>query len=124
MIDATKQYVDRAQNHYLILTTAAPGRFPVVAMRQTDGEILRLTINSFLRPCDDTPDGDPVIREVKPRIKRTVWVNVYPSADLADEDAYTGLTTHLSKANADQRAGPYRLACVMLYIEVEQGHGL
>jgi hypothetical protein len=51
--------------------------------------------------------------EVKPRIKRTVWLNV--EAHCAD--AYT------SKENAD-RWPKRRLACVKVEIDCEEGEGL
>ena len=55
--------------------------------------------------------------ELKPRIKRTMWVNVYPKPD------HTG-ANHLSKKDADQNAMSDRLACVKVEIDVEEGHGL
>ena len=51
--------------------------------------------------------------EVKPRIKRTVWLNVY-----AREDRPT------TKKEADELAASTRLACVKVEIDVEEGHGL
>jgi hypothetical protein len=55
--------------------------------------------------------------EVKPRIKRTVWLNVYPP------NVYTcdGSNT---KSGADSRADYNRIACVKVEIDVEEGEGL
>ena len=54
--------------------------------------------------------------EVKPRIKREVWVNVY-------ED-YQFLTCHHDKGAANWNAKPNRIACVKLTIDCEEGEGL
>ena len=54
--------------------------------------------------------------ELKPRIKRTVWVNVY--------DGAVSIWMHNSKEDADLHAEPKRLACVKFEIDVEEGHGL
>ena len=52
--------------------------------------------------------------EVKPRIKRTLWVNLFPNAT----------TVYLHKKDADIYSGSSRLACVKFEIDVEEGHGL
>lgn len=62
-------------------------------------------------------DGTDLI-EVKPRIKRKVWVNVYP------EDSGMPDAMHLARANAEHCAFSDRIACVEIDIDVEEGHGL
>jgi hypothetical protein len=52
--------------------------------------------------------------EVKPRIKRTFWLNVYPARLLA----------YSTKNAADYNANKDRIACVRVEIDVEEGHGL
>ena len=52
--------------------------------------------------------------EVKPRIKRTMWLNVCPNT----------ITTHFHKLDADNYAGSSRLACVKVEIDCEKGEGL
>jgi hypothetical protein len=52
---------------------------------------------------------------VKPRIKREVWVNVYPHC-IGD-----GMET---KELADMKARLDRIACVKLIIDCEEGEGL
>ena len=59
------------------------------------------------------PSGADLI-EVKPRIKRKVWVNVYPGW----EHAYS------TKRDAEIGSGQNRIACVEIDIDVEEGHGL
>lgn len=54
--------------------------------------------------------------EVKPRIKREVWVNVYP------EDIET--LFYRTKEAADRGAVTKRIACVRLTIDCEEGEGL
>ena len=56
--------------------------------------------------------------EVKPRIKRTVWLNVYGSSNVSDGQYYG------SKTVADIHAGHARRACVKVEIDCEEGEGL
>ena len=53
--------------------------------------------------------------EVKPRIKRTVWLNVY--ADKSGDYSQ-------ARSIADCMAGPNRIACVKVEIDCEEGEGL
>ena len=52
--------------------------------------------------------------EVKPRIKRRMWLNVYPGY------AHTFQCKH----GAEVGKHPARIACVEIDIDVEEGHGL
>jgi hypothetical protein len=61
-------------------------------------------------------DGPEDLIEVKPRIQREVWVNVYPK-QLTD-------VVHRDKAAADAVAEQNRIACVKLVIDCEKGEGL
>lgn len=56
--------------------------------------------------------------EVKPRIKREVWLNVY---DPQKEDYTFG---HPTKAEADRCSAIRRIACVKITIDCEEGEGL
>lgn len=57
--------------------------------------------------------------EVKPRIKREVWVNVYRPEDVSLGSWYS------RKEDADAGAVSHkRLACVKLTIDCEEGEGL
>ena len=60
--------------------------------------------------------SDSDLIEVKPRIKREVWVNVYPDEI---ECLY-----YVTKLRADRGATPNRIACVKLVIDCEEGEGL
>ena len=52
--------------------------------------------------------------EVKPRIKRTVWLNVYEE----------GILYWDTRKAADEDAGEGRIACVQVEIDCEHGEGL
>ena len=53
--------------------------------------------------------------EVRPRNKRTVWVNVYPSSIVGD---------HTTREKADNCASSERIACVKVDLDFEEGEGL
>lgn len=55
--------------------------------------------------------------EVKPRIKRKVWVNVY-------DDWERPSSYYPTKELADFHCSDLRIACVEIDIDVEEGHGL
>ena len=80
-----------------------------------------LTIDGWAT-CNWTKTGEKFLAgesfidliEVKPRIKRTVWINVYPNYDI----------NHQSKYRADTDASSDRIACVKVEIDCEEGEGL
>lgn len=63
------------------------------------------------RMADESPYD---LVEVKPRIKRTVWINIYPQT----------ATGYPSKETADFEADQDRIACVCKEIDCEEGEGL
>jgi len=65
--------------------------------------------------CGETKPSDADLIEVKPRIKRTVWLNIHPPASYI---------VHDSKHNADKNAFFGRIACVKIEIDCEEGEGL
>jgi hypothetical protein len=54
--------------------------------------------------------------EVKPRIKRTVWLNVY--------SAHSMVEIYKTKERADECAGSNRIACIRVDLDFEEGEGL
>jgi hypothetical protein len=74
------------------------------------------------RPCSWNKNGKAIdgeefscdLIEVKPRIKRAMWVNVYPDWQ----------TIYLDKKGANYLATPDRIACVKVEIDCEEGEGL
>ena len=61
----------------------------------------------------NAPDVNDLI-EVKPRIKRTIWLSIYEDCTLSSS----------SKEEADHYDGDDRLACIKVEIDVEEGEGL
>ena len=59
-------------------------------------------------------EGPLDLVEVKPRIQRTMWVNLFPHT--------TAMFSH--KLDADVYASSARLACVKVEIDCEEGEGL
>lgn len=114
MIDPKKQYRTRQGAEVRIYAVDGDEDMPI------HGAILTKhgwKVNSWARDgkwCPNVNDGVDLI-EVKPRIERTVWVNVYPH--LVGDYSET-------KEGADKRSRADRIACVELTIDVEEGHGL
>ena len=63
----------------------------------------------------ETSDYDLV--EVKPRIQKSYWINVYPSSPFA----LVGWSSHTDAANGRQ---PGCVATVQVHIDCEEGEGL
>jgi hypothetical protein len=63
----------------------------------------------------DNPDQHPHdLIEVRPRHKRTVWVNVYDNA----------ICDFRTKEDADRYAGDTRIACIKVDLDFCEGDGL
>lgn len=117
MIDPKKQYRTRdGREVRILMTDGGDWYYPVIAAyKDKEGRWwpLHVTKNGCVSCCDETPRHLDLI-EVKPRIKRKVWVNVYPGW----EHAYS------TKRDAEIGGGQNRIACVEIDIDVEEGHGL
>ena len=113
MIDIKKQYRTRQGEEVRVYATDGDEDMPV------HGAILTKhgwKVNSWARDgkwCPNMTDKVDLI-EVKPRIKREVWVNVYPN----------GTKSFGEKRFADENAMDHRIACVRLVIDCEEGEGL
>jgi hypothetical protein len=113
VISKDKKYRTRDGREVRIYATDAGPRYPIHGAFLLDGEWLH---ESW------TIDGENVIEanspsdlvEVKPRIQRVAWLNVYPEA----------ACLYYSRAMADQAAFDLRLACVKITIDCEEGEGL
>ena len=64
--------------------------------------------------CNEDHDHDLI--EVRPRHKRTVWLNVYGSGIVPEVCS--------SKERADLNAGCNRIACIKVDLDFEEGEGL
>jgi hypothetical protein len=116
MISKDKTYRTRDGREVRIYATDGGSDYPV------HGAILgrygwqqfmwRANGKSYFDDFDDRPTD---IAEVKPRIKRTVWMNVCDDLDY--------WYVYSTKENAD-KFKDYRLACVKVEIDCEEGEGL
>jgi hypothetical protein len=111
MIDINKKYRTRAGAEVRIYALDGGGNYPVHgAFKSHTGWVVRHWpqdgIQSVFGGSDD-------LIEVKPRVQRTVWLNVYAREDRPS-----------TKKQADEHAFDTRLACVKVEIDVEEGHGL
>jgi hypothetical protein len=115
MIDKNKQYRTRDGREVRIYAVDGGFTAPVHGAVKFDGDWRIMSWGS---------DGvwhngaftDHDLIEVKPRIKREVWVNVYP------EEIET--LFYRTKEAADRGAVPKRIACVRITIDCEEGEGL
>lgn len=58
------------------------------------------------------------------RIKREVWVNVYPATGAAEPGRTSGAYGWSTRKIADDAAGHNRIACIPITIDCEEGEGL
>jgi len=112
-IELKKQYRTRDGREVRIYAVDGSGDYSVHgAFLTEDGwTVNSWALNGMWRK-NATNDIDLV--EVRPRIKREFWVNVYPN----------GVNAFRSREQADDCANDFRIACVRVEIDVEEGHGL
>ena len=114
MIDINKEYKTRDGRPVRLYATDGGGKSPVhgavkkpyVGWVQTCWTVLGRVWSK-----GETP-GDLI--EVRPRIQRSIWLNVY-------KDCTVG---YPSKEKADESADVDRIACVEIKIDCEYGSGL
>lgn len=117
MIDPKKTYRTRDGREVRIYAVDGCGEFCIHgAIKYTDGWV-GLMWDRNGAACPGRMMNDDLI-EVRPRIQREVWVNVYPDSLIIFDD----------KQHADEYGPAYpnqsRIACVKLVIDCEEGHGL
>ena len=118
MIDKSKQYRTRDGCEVRIYATDGGGTHPVHgAIKLEDGwEAVAWRFDGMLGGYQET-NSDLI--EVKPRIKREVWVNVYRHEDgIEFEELWE------TKHAADAARGDACIACVKLTIDCAEGEGL
>ena len=114
MIDINKKYRTRDGREVRIYATDGVGARPVHgAVKENDGWH-RATWSSNGGFGGNMQFPDDLI-EVRPRHKRTVWLNVYGRPD--------DLTAYDYKWKADQSVSP-RIACIKVELDFEEGEGL
>ena len=117
MIDINKQYRTRDGREVRIYATDGEGAFPVQgAILFGKGWRMRQWMKDGSAHIN-TGDSDSDLIEVRPRHKRTVWLNVYPANVYTCDGANT-------KSAADNRADYTRIACIKVELDFEEGEGL
>jgi hypothetical protein len=115
MIDIKKQYKTRDGREVRIYATDGEDDYPVHgAVKPINGKWFPSLWTPSGRACNPIIDSKLDLIEVKPRIKREVWVNVYD----------IGCSTYTTKEMANLCASSTRLACVKIIIDCEEGDGL
>ena len=115
MIDINKKYRTRDDREVRIYATDGAGTYCIHGAIKNNGEweYMRWTNNGTFG--GNIPFGSDLI-EVRPRHKRTVWLNVYNSRIVPE--AWN------SKENADRAAACGRIACIKVELDFEEGEGL
>ena len=113
MFDITETYRTRCGYPVKLYRTDAKGDCPVQGSIDTGPyELIGQWGFDGVHPTIEQYD----LIEVKPRIVREMWVNVY------DDMRWTGY--HSTREKADSSATHARIACVKLTIDCEHGEGL
>ena len=112
MIDINKKYRTREGDEVRIYALDGGGNYPVHgAYKDPMGWVSCSWMQEGFKAILEGPYD---LIEVKPRIQRTVWINIFPS----------GMTMYPDKEKADHYAGFARTACVKVEIDCEEGEGL
>lgn len=113
-IELSKTYKTRDGREVRIYAVDGGGVHPIHgAIKMDGGWSYSLWTASGSVHLDNYVSGSDLI-EVKPRIRRKVWVNVNPH----------GVHGFATREYADYHANDNRIACVEIEIDVEEGHGL
>lgn len=113
MIDINKKYRTRDGREVRIYATDGWSASPVHGAIKVEGE-WRSSCWS-VRGIHHTDRAYDLV-EVRPRQKRTVWVNVYESGIIPENCS--------SKERADLAAACGRIACIKVELDFEEGEGL
>jgi hypothetical protein len=115
VIEMGKQYRTRDGREVRIYATDGCWDYPIHdAIKLDDGWYYETwTPKGYYDMNAEENDRDLI--EVKPRIKRTYWVNLYP------DDHFSFWK---SRKQADEMVSKNRIACVKFEIDCEEGEGL
>lgn len=117
MIDPKKQYKTRDGREVRIYAVDGGGERPVHGAINLDGEWECLVWRMDGR-LGEYIETDTDLIEVRPRIQREVWVNVYRGRET------DWATMHDERDEADAVRCEQRIACVRLTIDCAEGEGL
>lgn len=120
-IEMGKQYRTSGGRNVRVLCTDRKGDWPVVALVPDSTRPIEILVSysseGHANLNKSLSDYDLV--EIKPRINRTYWANIYKNSKVDSFIAYP------SKDLADSMGfGSGRLACVPITIDCEEGEGL
>jgi hypothetical protein len=115
MIDKNKQYRTRNGREVRIYAADGGGSYPVHGAILEDG-VWSHEVWKRDGAYGSNLDESLSLVEVKPRIQREVWLNVYSVG--------TNNCTHETKELADKNCCSDRIACVKINIDCEEGEGL
>ena len=119
MISKDKQYRTRDGHEVRIYSTDTGHGFDQVhgAIKKVHGWEISVWGHNGMKDVSGIRETLNDLVEVKPRIKRTYWMNIYPQVEILN-------FLHDSKNKADENAVYYRIACVKIEIDCEEGEGL
>lgn len=118
LISMDKQYRTRDGREVEVLRVDVNHKFYPIVIVVTNPDGSQFTSSRTPMGCEyyagwDSPSD---LIEVKPRVKRDVWFNIYPEGHLS--------SYHRSKEEANKFAGDSRIACIKVPIDYEHGEGL
>ena len=113
-IEIGKQYRTRGGQEVRIYATDGDEEMPVhgAVLTKQGWRVDSWTLDG--KWCQNVTDAIDLV-EVRPRIKREFWVNVYP---------HRIGSPNSSEGYAKAHRGADAIACVRVEIDVEEGHGL
>jgi len=123
MISKDKTYRTRDGREVRIYATDGDDWSPIHGAIQTSGRWSACVWRKDGSRIDSTIEDLGDLIEVKPRIKRTFWMNVYPENDIRPyEDKYVADSCESLRnvMGIESR----RIACVKVEIDCEEGEGL
>lgn len=118
MIDISKKYRTRdGREVRVLMTDGGDWNCPVIAAyKDRNGYWWPLHLTAEGRHSPSGREHPLDLIEIKPRIYREVWVNVYAEG--------RGINAFQSRESADECACAGRIACVKVTIDCEEGEGL
>lgn len=119
IVDINKQYQTRDGEKVRIYCTDGGGEYPVhgAIWNKDPAEWLIMWWTSEGKLSSDTEDDFDLV-EVKPRIYREYWLNLYNNSRV------TAWRNRQSADEAAKEVGNNRIACVKIVIDCEEGEGL